>query len=283
MEYQPLTKDILLPVFGFGTSKPRNALSETYYNDRERRISEIRQAVEKGLTHIDTASKYGDGRVEDLVGEAIRVFDRSKIFITTKLRGDRCKYQTVFTELEASLQRLRTTYIDLYLIHSPSLTVPIRETMRAIDELVASGKIRHIGVSNFSVAQLVEAQNSTKNKIVANQIEYNLIVRNHGVRTSNMESEIIPYCRQNGILVIAYRPLAGGVFPLLGDDFLGHLADKYQKTPSQLALNWLVGKPGIVTLIKSRQTEHLDEDLLSLGWQLEPSDREYMDGLFYLH
>lgn len=155
------------------------------------------------MSHSDTAEMYGCGHSEELVGEAISGFDRKDLFITTKVSPEHLRYNDLIASAKASLRRLRTEYIDLYLIHMPNPEIPIKETMKAFDFLVESGLIRHIGVGNFSVEQMREAQMHTQNKIVANQIEYNLLARNQGMLTIDMESRIVSYCQEKGILVIA--------------------------------------------------------------------------------
>ena len=147
--------------------------------------------------------------------------------------------------------------------------------MRALDHLVEQGLVKHIGVSNFNVRQIKEAQKWSKNKIVVNQIEYNLLVRNEGLFTKNMEKEIIPYCRKKNIMVIAWRPLAWGILARGGLPLLDRLAKKYHTSPAQIALSWLANKPGIVTLVKSTNAYHLQENLKFVKFKKE--DRQLLD------
>lgn len=118
--------------------------------------------------------------------------------------------------------------------------------MRAMDHLVEQRIIRFVGVSNFSVDHLKEAQRYTKNRIVANQIEYSLLVRNNGKVTNDMESQIIPYCQESNILVIAWRPFAKGELARPGFKLLDELTEKYDKSQAQVALNWLISKKGLL-------------------------------------
>jgi diketogulonate reductase-like aldo/keto reductase len=149
--------------------------------------------------------------------------------------------------------------------------------MRALDFLVEKKITRFIGVSNFSVKRLKAAQSLSKNKIIANQIEYNLLARNRGQYTRNMEQEIVPYCQENGILVVAYRPLAGGQLARPGIELLDEIAKKYSRTQAQVAINWLISKPGVVTIPKATNVEHTRENLGAVGWKMSAEDTERLN------
>lgn len=229
------------------------------------------------MSHIDTAEMYGCGHSEELVGEAISGFDRKGLFITTKVSPEYLRYNDLIASAKASLRRLRTEYIDLYLIHMPNPEISVKETMKAFDFLVESGLIRHIGVSNFSVEQMKEAQTHTQEKIVANQIEYNLLATNQGMLTSNMESKIIPYCQENEIVVIAWCPLARGRLLRPGFKILDELAEKYYRTQAQIAINWSISKKSVVTIPKASNVKHLKENLGAIGWSLDKKDTSRLD------
>ena len=236
MEFKKLTDNITIPVIGLGTwTIGGGDEADTTYDDED--ISAIRTAIKLGITHIDTAEAYAHGHTEELIGKAIGDFDRKSLFITSKVSPEHLSYDDLLASAKGSLQRLDTEYIDLYLIHAPNPDIPIQETMKAMDSLAEHKLIRCMGVSNFSVEQIKEAQKYTKNKIVANQIEYNLLVRDKGRVTENMESKIIPYCQENNILIIAWRPLAKGELAKPGFKILDELADKYHKTQAQIAIN----------------------------------------------
>jgi len=251
---------------------------DTNRDDEE--IAAIKEAIEFGYTHIDTAEMYGAGHSEELVGLAINDFDRESLFITTKVLPQHLEYSDCIKACEGSLRRLRTEYIDLYLIHIPSAEIPIKETMRAMDFLIRQQKIRFIGVSNFSVKQLKEAQACAENKIVNNQIEYNLLTRHSGMYNVNIESEIVPFCQENDIIITAWKPLVKGELFRKKNKLLEELATKYNKTLSQIAINWLISKKNIITIPKSTNTEHLKENLGALGWQLNEEDIKRLDEEF---
>ncbi|GJQ50033.1 putative 2,5-didehydrogluconate reductase (2-dehydro-D-gluconate-forming) [Candidatus Kuenenia stuttgartiensis] len=279
MEFKNLSNNIKIPVIGLGTWTIGGGDEADTTYDKEN-ISAIKTAIKLGITHIDNAEAYAQGHSEELVGRAIVGLDRKSLFITSKVSPEHLSYDNLLASAKGSLQRLNTDYIDLYLIHAPNPDIPIQETMKAMDFLVEQKLVRCIGVSNFSVDQIKEAQKYTKNKIVANQIEYNLLVRDKGRVTENMESEIIPYCQENNIFIIAWRPLAKDKLAKPGFKILDELADKYHKTQAQIAINWLISKKGIVVISKSTKVEHLEKNLGAIGWKLRQEDTDRLNNEF---
>jgi diketogulonate reductase-like aldo/keto reductase len=276
MEFKKLTDTITIPVIGFGTWTIGGGDDADTTQDKEH-ISAIKTAIKLGITLIDTAESYAKGHAEELVGKAIQGSDRGRLFIISKVSPEHLNYNDLIESAGMSLERLKTDYLDLYLIHSPNPEISILETMQAMDYLIEKKLIRFIGVSNFSVEQIKEAQKYTKNKIVANQVEYNLLVRNSGHVTNDMESRIIPYCQKNNILIIAWRPLAKGKLARPGFKLLDELAEKYSKTQAQISLNWLISKKGIVAVTKSSKTNHLKDNLGAMGWELKQEDVDRLD------
>lgn len=276
MDFKHLIGDIKIPVLGIGTWRLGGDRRPDSRHDKEDIVS-IKNAIKLGYTHIDTAELYGGGHTEELVGKAIRGFDRKALFITSKVWGANLHYHDVIAAAKRSLDRMKTEYIDLYLVHMPNPDIPIKETMEAMDFLVEQGLVRCVGVSNFSAEQLEDAQRYSKNKIVVNQIEYNLLTRNKGLYTAGMEKTTISYCQAKDILVIAWRPLALGQLAKPGFTLLDELAKKYKKTQAQVAINWLISKKGIVTIVKAASIKHLQENLGSVGWQLKPEDMTRLD------
>jgi len=279
IEYKKLINDTDIPVLGLGTWEIGGGMSRDASKDTEG-ITAIRKAIEIGYTHIDTAEMYGAGHSEELVGVAINNLDRESLFITTKVLPQHLRYDDCIKAAEGSLRRLQTDYIDLYLIHIPNSEIPIKETMKAMDFLLRQQKIRFIGVSNFSVEQLKEAQGCTENKIVNNQIEYNLLTRHSGMYNENIESEIIPFCQENDIIITAWKPLAKGRLFQEKNKLLEEISNKYNKTTGQIAINWLINKKNIITIPKSTNTEHLKENLGALGWHLSEEDMKRLDEEF---
>ena len=280
MEFENLTGDAKIPVLGLGTWNIGGGAMRDTSRDREH-IQLLRTAIELGVTHFDTAEMYGRGHSEEIVGEAIKNVPREKLFITTKVSPEHLRYAEVLAAARRSLQRLGTQYIDLYLVHLPNLQIPIQETMKAFDFLHRDGLIKFVGVSNFTVEQLQEAQEYTRNRIVTNQIEYSLLTRNRGNEyMTDVESSMMPYCQENDIVVTAYRPLARGRLTRPGFRILDYLAKKYNKTRAQTAINWLISKKKVITIPKTSTIEHLKENLGALGWRLERQDISRLDSQF---
>jgi diketogulonate reductase-like aldo/keto reductase len=282
MEYKTLYKDTQIPVLGLGTWQIGGRLEADYSKDKEN-VEAIKKAIELGYTLIDTAESYAAGHTEELVGEAIKGLDRKKLFIVSKVAKQNLSYDNLISSAKKSLERLHIKYFDLYLLHYTNPNVPLKETMRAMDKLVEEGLTRYIGVSNFSVGEMKEAQKYAKNRIVANQVQYSLISRNKSTYCDciNMESEIIPYCQENDILIMADRPLHKGI--LLNNKYpvLEKLSKKYGKTKAQVAMNWLICKKGMMTIAKSTDVEHLKENLGAVGWRLDEADVKLLDSTHF--
>jgi diketogulonate reductase-like aldo/keto reductase len=275
VEYKEIN-GLKLPVLGLGTYTFGGKDAPDRTNDL-RYISLIREAVSLGMTHIDTAEGYAQGHSEELVGEAISNVPRGRVFLTTKVSPEHLHHDDLIACAKASLRRLGTSRIDLYLVHSYNHETPLAETMSAMDELVNGGLVKFLGVSNFNAEQLAEAQTHTKYGLVANQVEYNLLTRDKGKWNNGTESEVLPYCKKNGIMFIASRPFAKGMLARPGNEVLDEIAKRYGCTPSQVALNWLISKPNVVTIPRTSTSEHLNEFLGALGWALKPEDMERLD------
>lgn len=257
-----------IPVYGLGTWQMGGRTERDMTNDDEADIAAIQNAIAQGVTHIDTAEKYADGYTETLVGKAIQGFDRSTLFLTSKVRTEHFLYEDVLNACNASLKRLGIDYLDLYLLHFYNPAIPLQETMRAMDTLVEEGLVKNIGVCNFNKEHLVEAQSYTKNKIVCNQVHYNLIFR------EPERKGLLEYCQNNDIFLSAWRPLQKGNLTEDTSLVIKELCDKYQKTPAQIAINWLISQPNVITISKTRHIEHLNENLSALDWTMEKADIE---------
>lgn len=268
MVYKELDKTgIKVPAIGMGTWGIGGGLTPDYSKDEEL-IKVLVEGIKLGLTLIDTAEMYGAGHAEELVGEAIKQFPRESVFVITKVLPQNLTYKDLIKAAERSLKRLKTDYIDLYLIHAPNPRIPLKETMEAMEKLVEDRLVKFIGVSNFGVKEMEEAQKHLrKTTIVANQVEYSLFDR-------SMEREVLPYCEKKGITVIAYSPLARGAIPR--DEFIGKIASKYGKTASQLALNWLIKKPNVIAIPKSSKVERLREFAEATDWEISKEDEEVL-------
>ena len=237
----------------------------------------LRRGISLGATLIDTAEGYG---TEGVVGEAVKG-QRDGVFIATKVSGSHLRHQDLLRAADDSLKRMGIDHIDLYQIHWPNPRIPIAETMGAMEALVDSGKVRFIGVSNFSQAELEEAQRAmSKHRIVSNQVLYNLLYR-------EIEIGLIPYCERHDIAVLAYSPLARGSLtsrPLLphrkGLDVLQDIAQQVGKSMPQVALNWCVSRPPVIAIPKANLAERVEEDCQASGWRLSSQQLEALDNAF---
>jgi diketogulonate reductase-like aldo/keto reductase len=265
MEFKELVEGVRISVLGLGTWGMGGSRTPDSTRDVEEVLA-LRTGIELGVAHIDTAEMYGGGHTEELVGEAIRPYEREKLFITTKVWTTNLRCKDLIESIKGSLKRLNVDYIDLYLVHWPNPDVPLKETMRGLEHCVDEGYTRFIGVSNFSASLLEEAQSYLKdNRIVANQVRYSLMEQ-------SIKDELLPYCLDNGVMVVAYRPLERGILTGSGHTVLDELAVKYGRTRSQLALNWLISQKKVVAIPKSSNIEHLKENLGAIGWKLSKDD-----------
>ncbi len=246
----------------------------------------LRRGIELGANLIDTAEMY---RTEGAVGEAIAGI-REKVFVATKVLGSNLRYDDVLRAAERSLRLLAVDKIDLYQIHWPNPRVPIAETMRAMQKLVSDGLVDYVGVSNFSVDEMREAQAAMPNApIVSNQILYNL-------RRRGAERDVIPYCRRHDITVIAYSPLhegalaggsggaAAGVRRALGmnrgQDALASVAEETGHSVAQVALNWVADQPGTIAIPKSNSVQRTEANCAASGWSLTAEQRRALERAF---
>jgi len=263
-----LESGFTMPAFGIGTWKMGGDDHRNPENNDSLDIQAIRNAIDAGITHIDTAERYADGFAEKFVGEAIQGHRRNKLFIVSKVWKTHLKYDDVLKACEGSLRRIKTDYLDLYLIHMPDPKVPIAETMRAMDRLKKEGLIRNIGVSDFTKDRMIKAQAATRNKIVATQVHYNLIFR------EPERAGVLNYCQKNDVMLIAWRPVQQGALTKSGIQILDLMGKKYKKTPAQIAINWLISQQNVVTLVKMRSRKNLEENLEAIGWTLDREDVE---------
>lgn len=261
-----------IPAIGLGTYGIGGYMHSDYSKDKEA-IELIRYAIEIGLNFIDTAEMYGSGHTEELIGEAIMGL-REKVFIATKVSPSHFSYEEVIKACERSLKRLKTTYIDLYQLHWPNPSIPIKETMKAMEYLVDKGKIRYIGVSNFSVEETKEAIEAlSKYEIVSNQVEYSILER-------SVEKDLIPYCEREKISIIAYSPLArGAIFRGNAAEVLSRIAKKHNSTISQIALAWLIRNPIVVAIPKTSKKERAKEFLGAYEINLDEGDLRLINEL----
>lgn len=239
-----------VPVLGFGTYN--------LYGDTCQQA--VRDALEMGYRHIDTAEFYDNHRP---VGRGIAEASvpRSEVFLTTKVWKTNLEADDVHDVVRTALEDLGTDYVDLLLVHWPNEAVPIEETMRAMNELQREGAVRHVGVSNFSIDQLTGAIDASQTPIVTNQIPYD---------PHTDQRELLEFAAEAEVVLTAYSPLGkGGV---LDDPLLARIGDRYDKSPAQVALRWLVQQPMVVAIPKAADRDHRYENRQVFDFELDPAE-----------
>jgi diketogulonate reductase-like aldo/keto reductase len=254
-----------VPAFGQGT---------WHMGEDRRRAAEeaaaVRLGIELGMTLIDTAEMYGNGRAEEIVAEAAQG-ERDRLFIVSKVLPYNASQKGVVEACERSLKRLKTDRIDLYLLHWRG-PVPLADTLAGFARLQRDGKIRHHGVSNFDLNDMKEWVGLTGGETVAaNQILYNLTRR-------GPEFELIPWCRERQIAIMAYTPLGQG--RMLQDKALAEVAARHGASPAQVALAWLLRRDGMIVIPKATQPEHVRDNRAALDLRLTADDLAVIDCAF---
>jgi diketogulonate reductase-like aldo/keto reductase len=256
-----------IPILGMGTWE----IGDVQHEGRALEIKALRRGLELGMTLIDTAEMYGYGNAEKLVGQVINGM-RDGVFIVTKVSPEHFGYNDILNSCEASIRRLGVEHIDLYLLHWPSDQVPIKETMKAMEELVSRGKIRYIGVSNFSVSQTMKAREALpRSEIVCNEVRYSLTHR-------AVESDILPFCEREKLTAIAYSPLDTGKIP--ASKIPRALLDKYGMTATQLMLNWVTYREAVVAIPKASKVEHVEQNAAAISTRISGDDYQTLSRIF---
>ena len=305
--------DLVCSALGFGTWE----MSTTEYGEID--IGEasraVNEAIDRGITLIDTAEAYGPHHSEEILGHTLGARRKEVVLVTKvgflyddgpKIVGRRSEYDYVIEHAEGCLKRLQTDWIDLLLIHWPDHDTPYDEPIRALEALKAAGRIRHYGVSNFSPAMVDAAENG--GHVAANQIGYHMFDR-------RVESSVLPYCHDHGIGFMAYGTLRFGLLtgaftpettfvgydwrrkgmafglPLFQSEHfvkelqvvkrLQSFAAGYEKTVAQLAIAWVLSNPAVsVALVGMRNTRELDENVAAVDWKLGAEDKAEIDRIF---
>lgn len=285
------SSDLQLTVIGLGCWLMGK--SEWHAVDDAASVRAIHAALDAGINWLDTAEVYGKGHSEEIIGRVLAERGRDDLLIATKVWAGNLSRENVPAALEGSLRRLGTDYVDLYQIHRPNRNIPLSETMEALVKLQEQGKVRYLGVSNFSVAQMQEALQY--GPIVSSQPAYSLFFR-------YIEKREVPFCLEHNIGIIPYSPLAQGLLTgkfspdwrppdddnrrfnrlfmeptysvaLEQVEKLRQIGDKYGKTPAQVALRWLLQQPGVTSVIAgAREASHVADNVGAAGWELAPED-----------
>lgn len=261
-----------IPKIGFGTWSIGGGMSPDYSKD-ERSLRALRAAIETGYTHFDTAEMYARGHSEELLGQAVREsgIPREKLFITSKVSASHLRYDDLLRSFENSLHYLGMDYLDLYLIHWPSGSIPLSDTFRALNQLIREERVRHIGVSNFDVKLMKQAQAESEAPLFTNQVPYSLADRSY------VRNGVLGYCQENDILLTAYSPVEEGRLRVSSN--VQSIAGAHNTTPYQIALAWLVSQQRVITIPMSFNPEHIAENFAAAEIELTANEIEQLNQL----
>ena len=259
----PLPDGTPIPVLGLGTWK----MGEAHAN-ASAEIATLRAGLDQGVTLFDTAEMYASGGAERILGQAIEG-QRDKTFLVSKVLPSNAGRARAIAACEASLKRLGTDRLDLYLLHWRG-SVPLAETVRAFEDLVAAGKILRWGVSNFDAADLAELDAISRNCAV-NQVLYNLTRR-------GPEFDLLPQANRRSMPVMAYSPIEQGA--LVDAPAVLDIARRHEASPAQIALAWVLRRPGVVAIPKTSRAERVTENLGALDIELTETDLARLDKAF---
>ena len=259
-----LNNGVQIPIIGFGTYK---------IPEGDETVNAVKLALGAGYRLIDTAKVY---RNEASVGQAIREsgLKREEIFVTTKLWNIDQGYETTLKAIDESLAKLGMSYVDLYLVHWPTADIQAltsinkrEETWRAMEEIYKSGKAKAIGVSNFTIKHLEEMKNYATIMPALNQVEFHPFL---------YQAELLNYCKQNNIILNAYRSLTNG--QKINNEVIGEIAKKYNKSSTQILICWCI-QHGVITLPRSTKREHIEENRNVFDFEISEGDMNTLDAL----
>jgi diketogulonate reductase-like aldo/keto reductase len=265
-------------VFRLPSGKPVARLGQGAWQIGEQRsqrageLKALHAGLDLGLTLIDTAEMYGNGGSEKLVAEAI-AGRREHVYLVSKVLPSNASEHGTIAACERSLKRLKTDYLDLYLLHWQG-SIPFAETLEAFTKLRDRGSIRHFGVSNFDRDELAAAHALDGGSALAtNQVLYNLEHR-------GIEWALLPWCRKNGLAVMAYSPLGSDSTRLRTHPVLRKIAARRGVTPARMALAWLLREPDVFVIAKASSEAHVQDNHAALTLSLEASDLAELERSF---
>lgn len=253
-----------MPVLGQGTWGMGESAKA-----KSQEVDALKFGIDLGMTLIDTAEMYGEGGAEEVVAEAAKG-QRLRLFLVSKVYPHNATRKGTIQACDRSLKRLKTDYLDLYLLHWRG-SVPLSETFEALLQLRQAGKIRDFGVSNFDLKDLEEARQFDRTLTATDQVLYNLSRR-------GIEWDVLPWCRQQAIPVMAYSPIEQG--RLLKNKALGAIAARLNVTPAQVAISWLLHQENIVVIPKSSRRDRIQENYAALDITLSKADLAALDEAF---
>jgi len=249
------------------TKIPELGLGTWQNEDPEECANSVKTALEMGYTHIDTAQIYEN---EEDVGKGLEKadVDREDYFLASKVWIDQLERENVISSTKESLEKLGVDSVDLMYVHWPSGEYDPQDTLKGFKELIHSGEIESIGISNFTPEQVDKAMEIAPKHIVANQVEMHPLLQ---------QEELLEKCREHGIKLVAYSPLARGkVFDI---PELNEIADKHGVSEAQVSLAWLMQKDGVVVIPKATGEDHIRDNYEALNLELDQVDVEKIDSI----
>ena len=251
-----------IPILGQGTWRMGEKASQ-----KQMEIDALKLGIDLGMTLIDTAEMYGEGGAEKIVAEAISG-RREEVYLVSKFYPHNASYDNLMAACDRSLSRLKSDYLDLYLLHWRG-SVPLSETLYGLQHLKQAGKILDYGVSNFDTDDLKEAESLPGGKeIVTNQVLYNLM--NRGI-----EWDLLPWCKKRSIPIMAYSPVEQRAF--VNDSKLNNIAAQHNATSTQIALSWLLHQDNVISIPKATNRDHVQENRAALDLKLTEEDLQQLD------
>jgi diketogulonate reductase-like aldo/keto reductase len=230
----------------------------------------LRTGLSLGMTLIDTSGNYGEGRSEELI-KGVIAGQRDRVFVVSKVEADQVTGNAMARACDGSLSRLGTDYLDLYLLHSPTPNAKFSEVVTGLESLRAAGKIRAWGVSNFSARQMEDLFHIPQgDRCATNQIAYNL-----GDRV--IERDLLPWCEQHGVPVMAYSPLGGPGASLLRDPTLARIGTAHDCSAAAVALAWTIRSGNVIAIPESGSVAHVKENAVALSLTLPPQELQTLD------
>ena len=254
-----------ISILGQGTWRMGEKASQ-----KEAEIAALQLGIDLGMTLIDTAEMYGEGGAEKIVAEAISG-RREEVYLVSKFYPYNASYDGLISACDRSLSRLKTDYLDLYLLHWRG-SIPLSETLKGLQHLKQAGKILDYGVSNFDTEDMEEAISLPGGKeIVTNQVLYNLMRR-------GIEWDLLPWCRERQIPIMAYSPVEQRAF--VDNSQLSNIATKYNASTTQIALSWLLHQDNVISIPKATNPQHIKENRAAIDLKLTAEDLQELDRSF---
>jgi len=233
----------------------------------------LRTGIALGMTLIDTSGNYGNGRSEQLISRVL-VGQRERVYLVSKVEGDQVSGDGIARACAASLARLATDYLDLYLLHWPVSSAQFSAVVAAFEQLRAAGKIRAWGVSNFNVGQMEDLLRVPDgHRCATNQVAYSLNNR-------RIEKDVLPWCTQHRIPVMAYSPLGGDRHLLVGDRTLAQIGTSHGCSAAAVALAWVIRGGNVIAIPESGSPAHVKENAVAFSVALTPRDLQTLDAAF---